>query len=64
MSAKWSISFLSKTPMAPYMDIISMAVDNTLGEKLAINIATMRTVYAPCWVLERWKSVVPKCTHS
>lgn len=47
MSAKWSISVLSKTPIAPYMDIISMAAESGFGEKLAINMATIRAVYAP-----------------
>lgn len=47
MSAKWSISVLSKTPIAPYMVIINMAADSGIGEKLTINIATIRAVYAP-----------------
>lgn len=49
MSAKWSISVLSKTPMAPYIDTDNNEYVRQRGleEKLAINIATIRAVYAP-----------------
>ena len=41
------------------MDMISMAADNGLGEKLAINIATIRAVYAPWSALERKERIFP-----